>query len=581
MYFYNYRGLFNSSPRLAQAMTEKRNTPTRPPRLNLEQAERVKADGLHRALARMGYNGLREVQRAPIENILCGRDILCIAPTGAGKTAMFTIPILALDYKAVIFSPLQALMRDQVFELQKRGIAADFINATQSQEAMVQSLSNWANGHTQMLYVAPERLNRDDFRGAMTMVTPDMVVVDEAHCLHQWGESFRSSYYRIGEFIEEFNPKCVAAFTATCTEEIEADICKVTGIAPICTLWQYYRRDNLTLTSRPFEGRFDVFRDCERIDGKIVIYFSTIKTLETFAPLLQEFLNEPVGIFHSKLPVPTKTHLQDAFKAGNIRIMCATNAFGLGVNVEDIRAVIHHDPPGNPEALSQEMGRAGRDELPSECITYHHKDGWRTQENFIEGSYPSEDKVKAVYRVLYNLGKDGSVIRKTGAELAEMARVSSFGIYAVTELLKAHRVIQNVESADRIARVQFIGHSEDKRFKEYRDLIVRGGRETHSSFMEFNLDWLSQQVGKGEPTVQRWLQQWKTDGLLDYVPPFNGQPRVLIGDLSNIDFVRHKERAKAAWHKLALVQEYCERVPDYEKHDWLQDYFAHWAPVGI
>jgi superfamily II DNA/RNA helicase len=492
------------------------------------------------------------------------------------NTAMFVVPILALNWKALVFSPLQALMRDQVEELQRRGVAADFINATMTAEATTQSLNNWANGRTQMLYVAPERLNRDDFRSAMTMVPPDMVVIDEAHCLHQWGENFRSSYHRIGDFIEEFNPKQVSAFTATCTEEIEADICRVTGISPVCTLWQYYRRENLTLKSLPLTSDYDIYRDCERIDGKIIIYFATIKELESFAPQLQDHLNEPVGIFHSKLPGEMKQHLQDSFKRGDIRIICATNAFGLGVNVEDTRAVIHHDPPGNPEALTQEMGRAGRDGLPAECIVYYHSGGWRTQENFIESGNPSEKMIREIYQVLYNLGKDGSVIRKTGPELAEMAKVSSYGIYAIMETLKANRVIQNVESTNRMAKISFVGSSEDKRFKEYRDLIIKGGRETGSSFIEVSLDWLRQQIGVQEAAVTRWLKQWDSDGLISYKAPFNGQPRVLIGDISNIDFKRLKRKGELAWEKLDKVKQFVE-IPDHEKHDWLQDYFAHWT----
>lgn len=549
--------------------------PTRPPKLDLEQCRKAEGGGLQKALAQMGYSGLRDVQKAPVQNFLCGRDLLFVAPTSAGKTATFVVPTLALGWRTVVFSPLQALMRDQVDELQRRNVSADFINSTMSSEAVAQSLSNWANGRTQFLYVAPERLNRDDFQSAMTQVAPDAVVVDEAHCLHQWGDSFRSSYYRIGDFIVDYNPKVVMACTATCTEEIEEDIRRITGIAPSCVLWQYYKRDNLTLRSLPLESSMDVYLDCERIDGKIIIYFATVKELEAFAPGLQDYLNEPVGIFHGKMPNDVKSHLQDSFKIGDIRIICATNAFGLGVNVPDVRAVIHRDPPGTPEAYAQEAGRAGRDELPSECVAYYHEAAWRTQANFVRGGNPEARDIRAVYEVLYNLGKDGSVIKKSGNEIAEMAGVSAYVIYAIMETLKGAKVIQNANSSDRMARVAFTGHSEDPRFVSYRDLVHKGGRDVGSGFTEVSLDWLRQQIGATEATVTRWLKQWQSDGLLSYSPPFVGQPRILTGDLSMVDFPRLKRRAEKAWEKLEQMKQLM-LVPDHEKQDWLKDYFDNW-----
>jgi len=551
--------------------------PPRPVKMDVQQALRAKSEGMPRALAQMGYNSLRDVQRVPVDNILAGRDIFAIAPTSAGKSAMFVVPTLAMNWRTLVYSPLVALMRDQVVELQRRGIRADFVNSQQSTEANSKALADWAHGKTQVLYVAPERNAREDFHASMTQMPPDMVVVDEAHCLSQWGDNFRPEYQRIGDFVARYNPKVVFACTATCTEEIEDDVCRVLGISKNCVLWQYYRRDNLKLSSRELVSDYDIVRDLQDHPGKTVIYFSTVKRLEAFAIWLQQQpqVNVDVHIYHGQMDKSMRVNLQDKFKEGTDCVMCATNAFGLGVNVTDIRLVIHRDPPGSPEALSQEVGRAGRDEKLSHCITYWHKEGWRTQQDFLESGYPDEKTIRAVYQVLQRLGTGGAVIKKTGEEIANLARVSRFGIGAVMFNLDAAGVIKTVPNDDKVAKVAFLGNSGDPRFQEYRSQILKGGMATNGSHLEVNMEWLRQQVGSSEETVRRWLRQWATDGLIEFQPPFRGKPRILAGDLSRVDFPRLAKKRKLAHLKLEMVKKYMD-VPDHQKHDWFADYFTNW-----
>ncbi len=551
--------------------------PLRAPKLNIAQAEAAKAEGLHLALAQMGYPGLREVQRAPVENILHGRDIFVVAPTSAGKSAMFVVPTLALGWRTLVFSPLVALMRDQVVELQRRGVAASFVNSHQTDAANEATLQTWAQGKIQVLYVAPERIQNSNFVSAMRERSPDMVTVDEAHCLWQWADTFRSAYYKIGEFCAEYNPKVVSAFTATCTEEIEEDVCRVLGIPHNCTLWQYYKRDNLSLCSRELFSDHEILRDIQEIEGKIVIYFSTIKRLMDFAdwvkPKLQD--GDEVGVYHGDLTPDVRSYLQDSFKNGNHRVMLATNAFGLGVNVEDIRAVIHHDPPGTPEALSQELGRAGRDERASQCITYFHNDGWRTQRRFIDSAHPDEQEIRAVYATLRKLGLGGTVIKRTGEEIADMAKVNKYGMRAIMQILYGAGCVDDVKSDDRIAKIRYKGSAEDERFRKYHDLVVKYGALNAGGTYEVNLDILRQQLGVQEGAVTTWFRRWNTEGFIEFEPPFKGKPKVVIGDITRVDFARLAERKAQAWEKFAQVQAYME-VPDSSKHQWLADYFAKW-----
>ena len=549
--------------------------PLRKPKFDVAQALQAKAEGLHRALSQMGYSELRTVQRIPVDNILANRDILVVAPTSAGKSAMYTVPTLALGWRTLVFSPLISLMRDQVTELARRGIRADFVNSHQSTEANNRALAEWAHGKLQMLYVSPERQAKEEFQAAMTQAPPDLVVVDEAHCLSQWGDNFRPEYQRIGEFVAKYNPKVVAAFTATCTEEIEEDICRVLGIPPNCVIWQYYRRNNLALHSRELVSDYDIVHDLENIPGKAVIYFSTVKRLEQFAPWLQERIGAEVSMYHGQLDRSVRANLQDAFKISTNQVMCATNAFGLGVNVEDIRLVIHHDPPGSPEALAQELGRAGRDEQPSTCITYWSKEGWRTQSNFIELGHPDEKTIRAVALTMQKLGAGGTVIKKTANELADLSHVSRHTMQAVMHILDSSGVIRTVKSEDKIAKITFVGNSTDDRFQQYKREVLKGGMVGSNSCVEINLEWLRQQIGCTEDTLRRWFKNWADSGLIQYVPPFRGSPRVVIGDVSRIDFKRLAKKRTLAWKKLDMVQKYVD-VPDGQKHDWLEDYFSHW-----
>lgn len=545
--------------------------PTRTAAVNQETLMRGYMQ-LPSALKQMGYSSLREGQEKPILNILGQRDTLCILPTGTGKTSVFVIPTLCLGWKTLVFSPLVALMRDQVQSLQRMGIRAAQMTGMQTEAENAMAARQWMTGEVQLFYVAPERLSNKLFQEAVRQVQPDMVVMDEAHTLSQWADTFRSAYMKVGDFISEYNPKVVAAFTATCPPEVEEDIRRVLGMKEATRLLHYPIRENLKLTSRDFVDVSGIARDIEEVGGPTIVYCGTIEKVELIGELLSAALPFQVSIFHGKLPDGTKRTNQDQFMQGYSRVMVATNAFGMGVDKSDIRCVIHRDHPGSPEALAQETGRAGRDGKDSLCITYQAKDSFDLQMFFIRNAYPDRADIEAVFAAIQRTQDSDGVSHITGEEIGKLSGVRGFQVGAIMTVLNGNNVIESAKGAEKIAKIRFTGNSEAERFRDYRRLIERGGDEPDKDgFIAVDLEWLVGEIGVGKSTVTKYLREWDKEGFLRYVPPFRGTPRRIIGSPDNIDYDRLQQKKEHSLRKLQAVMDYFS-TPDRHKHEYLKKY---------
>lgn len=312
--------------------------------------------GLPRALARMNFESLRPGQDKIVRNLLAGIDTISIMPTSGGKTACFVIPALCHDWRLLVFSPLKSLMMDQVRGLEEKGIVAAALSSDNTETLNNRNLADWADGNCKILFVAPERLKNQDFRRVIKFAPPDMVAVDECHTVSSWSDSFRHHYVYIGELIEEFQPRLVAGFTATYSEEVDVDVRRVLRVPKASLMAFYPRRENLKLSSSyREEGDLDDLIDrIRRVDGPTLIYCDSRNRTEHLAAELSHSLNEPVGFYNAGVAGLTKKEMQSGFLGDRIRIMTATNAFGMGIDKPNIRAVIHWDHPMDPEALSQE-----------------------------------------------------------------------------------------------------------------------------------------------------------------------------------------------------------------------------------
>lgn len=545
--------------------------PDRPTEVDWELAKKGMAN-LSNVMRGMGYDTFRPGQEDAIMSILAGQDTLVVLPTATGKTAVFTLPVLALEWGAVVFSPLVALMRDQVDGLERKGVAAACMSGIQTPGENTDAARRWADGEISMLYVAPERMGNPEFQRAMSIRRPDACIMDEAHCLSQWGLNFRAEYCHVGDFIQEQVPRVVIALTATMSEPVEQDVRKVLGLAHARKVAKYYRRENLHLTSADLNSNADVAQILRENRGPGIVYCSSKKRVEELAAFLGNRLNEPVLHFHADLTQGTKRTHQDQFMQGTVRVMVATNAFGMGVDKPDIRSVIHRDPPGSMEALVQEVGRAGRDGEDSLCMTFYSEQGLATQRFLIETSNPRAEDVQAMFGAICRMADKNGFVRATGKDLAQVARIDPRLGYATIETLKAHGVIERFKPEDKLAKIRQTGDCDDPKFDSFiaaaQDLGVAGA----DGFLEFDLDELQRQEGVTMGTVRNRIKKWCADGLIRYIEPYRGSDTVIRGRIEDVDLEMLKYKRNDAFKKFELVCQYKE-IPDDEKHAFHEKYF--------
>lgn len=331
---------------------------------------------------------------------------LVLMPTGGGKSLCYQVPALCFKGGALVISPLIALMQDQVDALRKKDIPATFINATVSAEDKETRLQQFLDGKMKMLYVTPERFRKPEFVEKIKTANISLLAVDEAHCISEWGHDFRPDYSRLGEFRALIGNPLTVALTATATPEVQEDIVEKLNIDPsdMKIFHQGIERPNLRLEAR------DVISEEEKLEailyaidaypGSGIIYFSLIKSLEYYSEILRG-KGITHGIYHGKLEADRRKGMQRRFIEGENTLVLATNAFGMGIDKPDIRFVIHAEVPGSLEAYYQEIGRAGRDGLPSLCLLLYGQNDLATQMEFIKWSNPQPHFYDRLFGMIY------------------------------------------------------------------------------------------------------------------------------------------------------------------------------------
>ncbi|ABS41954.1 DNA helicase RecQ [Clostridium botulinum] len=349
-----------------------------------------------------GYNEFRKAQEKVIESILKKEDTVAIMPTGAGKSICYQIPALIFEGVTVVISPLISLMKDQVDSLKEVGIEATYINSSLNNLEIEERIFNAREGLYKLIYIAPERLESDNFVRSLNNLNIALVAVDEAHCVSQWGHDFRPSYTKISNFIRKLSKRpIVTAFTATATETVRRDILKSLELQNPKVFVTGFDRENLSFSVIKGEDKEKfIFDYLENNIGKVgIIYTSTRKEAESLYNKINK-KGYTVGVYHAGLSDEERKKTQEDFSFDNIEIIVATNAFGMGIDKSNVRFVIHHNIPKNMEAYYQEAGRAGRDGEESECILLFSPNDIRLQKYFIDESFLSPERKNNEYNKL-------------------------------------------------------------------------------------------------------------------------------------------------------------------------------------
>lgn len=352
-----------------------------------------------------GYDNFRVGQEKVIESILNKRDTLAIMPTGAGKSICFQVPALLFEGVTLVISPLISLMKDQVDALNELEVPATYINSSLSNLEVEERIFNASQGDFKLIYVAPERLESQAFCSLVKSLNISLIAIDEAHCVSQWGHDFRPSYRQITSFIKTLeNRPIVAAFTATATEEVKFDIIKLLQLTCPAIFTTGFDRENLTFSVIRGENKREYLLQYLQ-ENKVetgIIYGATRKEVESTYEWLKG-KGFSVGKYHAGLNDEERVKNQEAFLYDDIKIMVATNAFGMGIDKSNVRYVIHYNMPKNMEAYYQEAGRAGRDGEPSECILLFGAQDVLLQKFLIEQTLMNEERKRFEYKRLQNV----------------------------------------------------------------------------------------------------------------------------------------------------------------------------------
>lgn len=479
-----------------------------------------------------GHQAFRPNQESIIQSVLAGKDTLALLPTGGGKSICFQVPALCQEGICIVISPLIALMKDQVQNLQKKGISALAIYAGMAYRDIDRLLDNCVLGEVKFLYLSPERLVSDLARERIKRMKVSLIAVDEAHCISQWGYDFRPPYLEIAQIREYFPQVPVIALTATATAEVVADIQVKLAFKNPQVFQSSFSRSNLAYIVRPSEAKEEQLVDIlQKVPGSGVVYVRNRRRTKEIAELLQK-KRISADFYHAGLSPDERSSKQDAWVNGRTRVMVSTNAFGMGIDKPDVRTVVHMELPDNLEAYFQEAGRAGRDGLKSYAVLLYNQNDRRSLEFQYEQAFPSLDEARQVYRALgsyFQLALGGGQGESYDFDIAvfcqkfQLEVVKSFnclklleqeGWISLSEAVFTPSTLYIKVDKERLYDYQIKNRELDKVLK----VILRSYQGVFSGYVSFSERKLAEYCRISPEQLQRALLHMQQDHILEYNP---------------------------------------------------------------
>ncbi|MBR5100552.1 MAG: ATP-dependent DNA helicase RecQ, partial [Bacteroidales bacterium] len=480
-----------------------------------------------------GYESFRPMQEEVICEVLAGRDVLAVLPTGGGKSVCFQVPGLMKEGICLVVSPLIALMKDQVQNLRDRGIPALAVYSGMTYREIDIALDNAIYGDYKFLYVSPERLRTDLFKARVSRMNVSQLVVDEAHCISQWGYDFRPDYLEIAEIRNIIGKQVpVVALTATATPVVARDIMEKLQFRKSNLLTGDFARPNLSYIFRETDNKMGrLLKVCQSIEGSGIVYVSRRKNAEDIAAFLQQHGVSAEG-YHAGMARDTRSRIQDAWKTGETRVIVSTNAFGMGIDKPDVRFVCHYDMPDSLEAYFQEAGRAGRDGKESYAVLLWNRSDVKKLRQTVRTTYPPLDYIRDIYQKVfifigyaYEEGRGASVkfeLEKFAKHFGLHARTAYYaikyletaGYWTLTETLQIPAKIQFVVSRDELYRIQ-LGSEDTDRFIK---LLLRMYTGLFTEYVPIDEEKIAKAGRYAPDVVVDKLKQLSRRQLLKYIP---------------------------------------------------------------
>ncbi|WMN12881.1 ATP-dependent DNA helicase RecQ [Marivirga salinae] len=525
-----------------------------------------------------GYEAFRSMQEDIINSVTSGNDTLALLPTGGGKSICFQVPALMSEGLCLVISPLIALMKDQVEQLKRRKIPAAAVYSGMTYREIDILLDNAAHGAYKFLYVSPERLKTELFLERAKKMNLNLLAIDEAHCISQWGYDFRPPYLEISNFRELYPDLPCIALTATATENVKIDIQDKLNFKNGKLFQKSFARDNLSYSVRKVENKeAKLFEILRKIGGTSVVYARNRRRTKEIAQLLQKN-GFSADYYHAGLSQTDRNAKQDAWLKGNTRIIVATNAFGMGIDKPDVRTVVHWELPDNLESYYQEAGRAGRDEKPAFAVALYHPQDFKEMEEKHELAHPEFDFLKKLYQSLANYFKiaiGSGEMQSYNFEIQDFCQHYNYEVFPVFHALKVLEEEGFIQLNEQFYRPSGLHINLDfknlyayeianAKFEKLIKTVLRiYGGDIYQQVIFINELQIAKMAEMSPQEVVKQLNYLDKEGILDYSPK-SDSPQLTFLEARHdanklpLNKKRLEERKKNKYDKLMAVKNYVE-----------------------